>query len=114
MPQQLHLVSRNISNAAKLCREDSRVTLAFVNALNAFMLRNGLDIVSKAVDIQRALQPFVLRCWKITRDAKLKESLVLLLHIQLQLGAVQVSFLFAFSCLSFVCHAIEHKSGLLL
>lgn len=72
------------------CREDSRISLAFVSALNAFLLQHGLDVASMSLDLQRALQPFIMRCWGVARDAKLKDAMVLLLHIQLKLGAVQV------------------------
>lgn len=84
------------------------MTLAFINALNAFMLKNGLDIASKAIEIQQALQPFVLRCWRVSRDAKLKEALVLLLHIQLQLQGIQVAtlciVLWSLGCIGVLCH----------
>ncbi len=73
-----------------MCREDSRISTAFVMSLNSFLLRHGLDVSSRSLEIQRALQPFVLRCLKVSRDAKLKDSFVICLSIQVKLGGLQV------------------------
>lgn len=54
------------------------------------MLQHGLDVASMSLALQRVLHPFITRCWRSTRDAKLKDALVLLLRVQLKLGAVQV------------------------
>lgn len=64
--------------------------MAFVSALNAFMLQHGLDVASMSSGLQRVVYPFMVRCWGTTRDAKLKDAFVLLLRIQIQLGAAQV------------------------
>lgn len=71
-------------------REDSRISTAFVTSLNTFLLRHGLDVSSRSPEIQRALHPFVLRCLKINRDAKLKDALVVCLSIQVRLQGLQV------------------------
>ena len=57
------------------------------------MLQHGLDVASMSLGLQRVLNPFITRCWGMARDAKLKDAIVLLLHIQLKLGAVQVMLL---------------------
>ena len=80
------------------CREDSRITLAFISALNAFMLQHGLDVRSMSLGLQQALNPFITRCWGMARDAKLKDAILLLLHIQFKLGAVQVMTLLCALC----------------
>jgi len=73
-----------------MCREDSRISTAFVMSLNSFLLRHGLDVSSRSLEIQRALQPFVLRCWQVSRDAKLKDAFVICLSIQVKLRGLQV------------------------
>lgn len=73
-----------------MCREDSRISTAFVMSLNMFLLRHGLDISSRSLEIQRALQPFVLRCWRVSRDAKLKDAFLICLSIQVKLRGLQV------------------------
>ncbi|KAL0026395.1 hypothetical protein WJX79_005738 [Trebouxia sp. C0005] len=70
-------------------REDSRISTAFVMSLNSFLLRHGLDVSSRSLEIQRVLHPFVLRCWKVSRDAKLKDAFVICLTIQIKLRGLQ-------------------------
>ena len=71
-------------------REDSRISTAFVTSLNTFLLKHGLDVSSRSPEIQRALHPFVLHCWKTSRDAKLKDALVVCLSVQVKLQGLQV------------------------
>ena len=73
-----------------LCREDSRISTAFVMSLNSFLLRHGLDVSSRSLEIQRALQPYILRCWKVSRDVKLKDAVVICLSIQVKLQGLEV------------------------
>ena len=73
-----------------LCREDSRISTALVTALNSFLLKNGLDVSSRSADLHQAMQPFLLRAWRSSRDQKLKDSLVTYLNIQVRLGGLQV------------------------
>ena len=82
-------------NALYCCayREDSRISTAFITALNSFLLRNGLDVSSRSSELQQALQPFVLRAWRSIRDHKLKDAFITCLSIQVKLGGLQVSML---------------------
>ena len=61
-----------------------------MTALNSFMLRNGLDVSSRSGELQQALQPFLLRAWKSSRDQKLKDAFITCLSIQVRLGGLQV------------------------
>ena len=83
--------SRYVTCAELQCREDARISTAFVSALNALLTKHGLDISSRSAELQQALQPFFLRSWKATRDLKLRDSFVICLRIQLQLKGIQVS-----------------------
>ncbi|BDA48015.1 Serine-protein kinase ATM [Coccomyxa sp. Obi] len=70
-------------------REDSRVSIAFVAAMNTFLLANGLDVSSKTAELHAAVHPFLMRSWRSARDARLREALVLYLRIQLLLGGLE-------------------------
>ena len=66
-------------------REDGRVTLCILTALNVFLAAQGLDICSKAARLHQAAQPLVLRIWRSARDSRTQETLVHYLRIQLHL-----------------------------
>lgn len=72
-----------------MCREDSRISIAFVAALNTFLLANGLDVCSKAAELHAAVHPFLMRAWRSARDTRLRENLVLYLRVQLLLGGLE-------------------------
>lgn len=64
-----------------------------MTALTSFLLRNGLDVSSRSSELQQALQPFLLRAWRSSRDQKLKDALITCLSIQVKLGGLQVPML---------------------
>ena len=55
-------------------RQHSRISTAFITALNSFLLRNGLDVSSRSSELQQALQPFLLRAWRSSWDQKRKDA----------------------------------------
>lgn len=59
-------------------------------ALDIFLLKNGLDVSSRSGELQQALQPFLLRAWRSSRDQKLKDAFIMCLSIQVRLGGLQV------------------------
>ncbi|KAL3152001.1 hypothetical protein ABBQ32_001121 [Trebouxia sp. C0010 RCD-2024] len=71
-------------------REDSRISTAFTTALNSFLFKNGLDVSSRSGELQQALQPFLLRAWRSSRDQKLKDAFITCLSIQVRLGGLQI------------------------
>lgn len=72
-----------------MCREDSRISIAFVAALNTFLLANGLDVCSKAAELHASVHPFLMRAWRCARDTRLRDKLVLYLRIQVLLGGLE-------------------------
>ncbi|KAL3142819.1 hypothetical protein ABBQ38_003115 [Trebouxia sp. C0009 RCD-2024] len=58
-------------------------------ALDIFLLKNGLDVSSRSGELQQALQPFLLRAWRSSRDQKLKDAFIMCLSIQVRLGGLQ-------------------------
>lgn len=42
-------------------REDSRLTASMLLGANAFLLRNGCDVASRAADLHRCVRPLVAR-----------------------------------------------------
>ena len=70
------------------CREDSRICAAFLTALNTFLLAHGLDVSSQAAELHNAVHVLLLRCWRYSRDQKLREAMTAYLRIQLTLGGI--------------------------
>ncbi len=71
------------------CRDESRISTAFFSALNTFLLAQGLDVSSRCTEIHDAVHALVLRCWRSSRDLKLREAMTAYMRIQLTLGASQ-------------------------
>ena len=67
------------------CREDGRVTLCVLAALNAFLTKQGLDVCNRAAELHQATQPLVLRLWRSARDGRTRDTLVQYLRIQSRL-----------------------------
>ena len=71
-----------------LCRDDSRISTAFLSALNTFLLAQGLDISSRCAEMHDAVHALLLRCWRSSRDPKLREAMTAYMRIQLTLGGI--------------------------
>ena len=70
------------------CRDDSRLSTAFLSALNTFLLGQGLDVSSRCREIHDAVHALLLRCWRSSRDLKLREAMTAYIRIQLTLGGI--------------------------
>ena len=70
------------------CRDESRISTAFLSALNTFLLAQGLDVSSRCTEMHSALHALLLRCWRTSRDPKLREAMTAYLRIQLTLGGL--------------------------
>ena len=46
------------------CRDDSRISTAFLSALNTFLLAHGLDVSSRCTETHEAVHALLLRCWR--------------------------------------------------
>lgn len=46
---------------------------------------------SRAAELHGAVHALLMRCWRTSRDAKLREALIAYMHIQLVLGGNQGS-----------------------
>ncbi|KAK9806879.1 hypothetical protein WJX72_005975 [[Myrmecia] bisecta] len=87
--QDMLLFFRHMFPQLHSLREDSRLSLSLLTALNSFLLTNGLDVSSKAGTLHDALHPYVVRAWRHAREPKLKEGLLTYLRLQLRLQALQ-------------------------
>ena len=74
--------------AGRPCRDESRISTAFLSALNAFLLPHGLDVSSRCAELHSAAHALVLRCWRSSRDPRLREAMTAYLRIQLTLGGI--------------------------
>ena len=70
------------------CRDESRVSTAFLSALNTFLLAQGLDVSSRCTEMHDAVHALLLRCWRASRDQKLREAMTAYMRIQLTLGGI--------------------------
>ena len=70
------------------CRDESRVSTAFLSALNTFLLAHGLDVSGQAAELHNAVHALLMRCWRSSRDQKLREAMTAYLRIQLVLGGI--------------------------
>ena len=87
-----------------------RLGFMVLQAMNTFLLSNGLDILSRVRDLQAAWHPYILRVLKVTKpDNRLHEAAITYLRIQLQLGAFQV-WLFCQLCKDIV-HRVASSSA---
>ena len=57
--------------------------------LNAFLLKNGCDVASRAERLHQCARPVLVRVWGTARDSRLSEALHTYLRIQLRLGGIQ-------------------------
>ncbi len=62
-----------------------------MSALNTFLLGQGLDVSSRAAELHDAVHALLMRCWRTSRDAKLREALIAYMRIQLVLGGISGS-----------------------
>ena len=83
----MHLPGKRISSRW-WCRDESRISTAFLSALNTFLLGQGLDVSSRAAELHDAVHALLMRCWRTSRDAKLREALIAYMRIQLVLGGI--------------------------
>ncbi|KAL2608088.1 hypothetical protein R1flu_026661 [Riccia fluitans] len=71
--------------------DDGRIAKKLLASLNSFLLINGLNIGSAAVNIHASMKTFMHRVWLTTRDRELKDGLVLYARIQMNLRYILAS-----------------------
>ncbi|KMZ61739.1 hypothetical protein ZOSMA_4G00230 [Zostera marina] len=69
-------------------REEGKVSRNLMECINTYLLKDGPNIGSQAMDIHRSLQDFVFHCWLTTHDKGLKNCLINYAKLQLRLNRI--------------------------
>ncbi|XP_060670261.1 serine/threonine-protein kinase ATM [Ziziphus jujuba] len=76
-------------------RDEGKISRKLIECINIYLLKDGPNLGSQSMEIHKAVQQFVFRCWLTTHDRALKDALVLYARLQLNLtrGSSDGSFL---------------------
>ncbi|KAK9828160.1 hypothetical protein WJX74_001187 [Apatococcus lobatus] len=86
----LDFFQKHIAPGITALSGDTRLGFTLLQAINTFLLSNGLNLLSKIPNLQAAWEPYILRHLKIIKpDNRHFEPLITFLQIQLRLGAFE-------------------------
>ncbi|KAL3529546.1 hypothetical protein ACH5RR_008868 [Cinchona calisaya] len=66
-------------------REEGKISRKLIECINTYLLKDGPNLDCQNLEIHKAVQHFVFRCWVTTHDRSLKDALVLYARLQLNL-----------------------------
>ncbi|XP_019197259.1 PREDICTED: serine/threonine-protein kinase ATM isoform X3 [Ipomoea nil] len=66
-------------------RDEGKVSRKLIECINSYLLIDGPNLGCKYLEIHKAVQQFVFRCWTTTHDRSLKDSIVFYARLQLNL-----------------------------
>ncbi|MQL83582.1 hypothetical protein Taro_016074 [Colocasia esculenta] len=66
-------------------REEGKISRKLMECMNTYLLKDGPNLGSKAMEIHRCLHDFVFRYWLTTHDRGLKNTFILYAKMQLKL-----------------------------